>query len=168
MNNDFLGHSWCDLPMIFTRDFVTRENHWQIASLVTQKSLFTVTHLYHCLRCLTCMHLGLNSMYCVKETYAVYHTKNCNIKSNDIEGVDRFDLDICIYIYIIYLAYRRQHQFVTWVNVFSPVRPPKPMSIKYYPEFKAIQYEICSCVFLKRWIFLSRLKNSRSKSTYSK
>ena len=30
--------------MIFTRDFVTRENHWQIASLVTQKSLFTVTH----------------------------------------------------------------------------------------------------------------------------
>ena len=51
--NDFLGHSWCDLPMIFirdepmifTRDFVTRENHWQIASLVTQKSLFTViTH----------------------------------------------------------------------------------------------------------------------------
>ena len=30
--------------MIFTRDFVTRENHWQIASLVTPKSLFTVTH----------------------------------------------------------------------------------------------------------------------------
>ena len=30
--------------MIYTRDFVTRENHWQIASLVTQKSLFTVTH----------------------------------------------------------------------------------------------------------------------------
>ena len=44
MNNDILGHSWCDLPMIFTRDFVTRENHWQIASLVTQKSLITVTH----------------------------------------------------------------------------------------------------------------------------
>ena len=36
--------SWGDLPMIFTRDFVTRENYWQIASLVTQKSLFTVTH----------------------------------------------------------------------------------------------------------------------------
>ena len=30
--------------MIFTRDFFTRENYWQIASLVTQKSLFTVTH----------------------------------------------------------------------------------------------------------------------------
>ena len=30
--------------MIFTRDFVTRENHWQIASLVTQKSLYTITH----------------------------------------------------------------------------------------------------------------------------
>ena len=30
--------------MIFTRDFVTRENYWQIASLMTQKSLFTVTH----------------------------------------------------------------------------------------------------------------------------
>ena len=32
-------HSWCDLPMIFTRDFITHENIWQIASLVTQKSL---------------------------------------------------------------------------------------------------------------------------------
>ena len=30
--------------MIFTRGFVTRENYWQIPSLVTQKSLFTVTH----------------------------------------------------------------------------------------------------------------------------
>ena len=39
-----MGHSWCDLPMIFTRDFVTRENYWQIASLATQISLFTVTH----------------------------------------------------------------------------------------------------------------------------
>ena len=29
--------------MIITRDFVTRENYWQIASLVTQKSLFTVS-----------------------------------------------------------------------------------------------------------------------------
>ena len=44
MNNDFFSHSWGDLPMIFTRDFVTRENHWQITSLGTQKSLFTVTH----------------------------------------------------------------------------------------------------------------------------
>ena len=30
--------------MIFTRDFVTGENYWPITSLVTQKSLFTVTH----------------------------------------------------------------------------------------------------------------------------
>ena len=30
--------------MIFIRDVVTRENHWQIASLMTPKSLFTVTH----------------------------------------------------------------------------------------------------------------------------
>ena len=30
--------------MIFTRDFVTRENHWQTTPLVTKKSLFTVTH----------------------------------------------------------------------------------------------------------------------------
>ena len=31
--------------MIFTRDFVTREIYWQIASLVTPKSLFAVTHV---------------------------------------------------------------------------------------------------------------------------
>ena len=34
------GHSWGNLPMIFTRD----EKHWQITSLMTPKSLFTVTH----------------------------------------------------------------------------------------------------------------------------
>ena len=31
--------------MIFTTDEVTSENHWQIASRVTQKSLFTVTNV---------------------------------------------------------------------------------------------------------------------------
>ena len=35
------GHSWGDLPMIFTHDFVTRKNHWQITPLMTKKS---VTH----------------------------------------------------------------------------------------------------------------------------
>ena len=31
--------------MIFTSDEVTSENYWQIASRVTQKSLFTVTNV---------------------------------------------------------------------------------------------------------------------------
>ena len=37
--------------MILTRDFVIHENYWQIASLVTQKALFTATHalFYICL-----------------------------------------------------------------------------------------------------------------------
>ena len=43
--------SWGYLPMIFTCDFVIRDNHWQVASFVTPKSLFTVTHallyIYH-------------------------------------------------------------------------------------------------------------------------
>ena len=40
------GHkiSWCDLPMIFIRDFITHEKHWQIISHVIKKSLFMVTH----------------------------------------------------------------------------------------------------------------------------
>ena len=45
VNNDFLGHEGGDLPMIFTSDEVTSENHRQIASRVTQKSLFTVTNV---------------------------------------------------------------------------------------------------------------------------
>ena len=54
MNDDFFGHSWSDLPMIFTRDLVTRKNYWEIASFVTQKLLFMVTRAfffistYHC------------------------------------------------------------------------------------------------------------------------
>ena len=30
------GHTWSDLPMIFTSDEVTSENHWPIASQVTK------------------------------------------------------------------------------------------------------------------------------------
>ena len=30
------GHSWDDLSMIFTNDFVTHENHWQITPLMTK------------------------------------------------------------------------------------------------------------------------------------
>ena len=41
----FFGHEWGDLPMIFTSDEVTSENHWQITSRVTKKSLFTVTNV---------------------------------------------------------------------------------------------------------------------------
>ena len=40
------GHEWGDLPMIYRSDEVTIENHWQITSRVTKKSLFTVTLLY--------------------------------------------------------------------------------------------------------------------------
>ena len=55
VNNDFLGHEWGDLPMIFTSDEVTSENHWQIASRVTQKSLFTVTNvLFYFLHAILC------------------------------------------------------------------------------------------------------------------
>ena len=46
--------------MIFTRDFVTRENHCRIASLVTKKSLFTVTHAEY-------------SLYLVAEQESVIH-----------------------------------------------------------------------------------------------
>ena len=45
VNSDFFGHEWGDLPMIFTSGEVTSENHWQIISRVTNKSLFTVTNV---------------------------------------------------------------------------------------------------------------------------
>ena len=41
--------------MIFKSDEVTSENHWQIASRVTQKSLFTVTNvLFYSLHAILC------------------------------------------------------------------------------------------------------------------
>ena len=55
MNNDFWGHEWGDLPIIFTSDEVTSGNHWQIASRVTKKSLFTVTNvLFYFLHAIWC------------------------------------------------------------------------------------------------------------------
>ena len=43
----FLGHEWGALPIIFTNDEVMSENHWQVASRVTQKLLFTVTNILY-------------------------------------------------------------------------------------------------------------------------
>ena len=41
----FFGHEWGDLPMIFTSDEVTAENHWQMTSRENKKSLFMVTNV---------------------------------------------------------------------------------------------------------------------------
>ena len=35
------GHEWRDLPKI-----ITSENHWQVASWLNQKSLFTVSNVF--------------------------------------------------------------------------------------------------------------------------
>ena len=56
MNNDFLGHEWGDLPIIFMCDEVTSQKYWQIASRVTQKSLYTVTSVsFYFLRAMLCL-----------------------------------------------------------------------------------------------------------------
>ena len=44
MNNDLFVHSWGDLPIIFTRDCITRDNYWWINPRVTKNSLFMATH----------------------------------------------------------------------------------------------------------------------------
>ena len=63
MNNDFwvTRDAICH-AMIFTRDFATRENHWQISSFVTQNSLFTVTHALLYIFSIVYRHIPLN--YC--------------------------------------------------------------------------------------------------------
>ena len=45
VNNDFWVTSEAICQYLFTGDEVTSENHWQIASRVTRKSLFTVTNV---------------------------------------------------------------------------------------------------------------------------
>ena len=34
VNNDVCGHEWCDSPLIFNRDCVTRENYWRITNII--------------------------------------------------------------------------------------------------------------------------------------
>ena len=41
VNNNFWCHEWGHLPINFMRDEVISENHWQIASQVIKKLLFT-------------------------------------------------------------------------------------------------------------------------------
>ena len=44
MNNDLFVHSWGDLPIIFTRDCITRDNYRRIIPRVSKNSLFMATH----------------------------------------------------------------------------------------------------------------------------
>ena len=48
--------------MIFTRDFVTRENHWQITSLVTKKIVI------HDNSCITLYFLCVLAIFLVSQT----------------------------------------------------------------------------------------------------
>ena len=53
--NALLGHEWGDLPIIFVSDEGASENHWHIASRMTQKSLFMVTKvLFYFLHAIWC------------------------------------------------------------------------------------------------------------------
>ena len=58
--HEWRSHEWKSLANRITSDpkiviFVTRENYWQIASLVTPKSLFTVTNvLFYFLHAIWC------------------------------------------------------------------------------------------------------------------
>ena len=50
-----LSHEWGDFPITFKSEEVMSENHWQIASRVTQKSLFMVTNvLFYFLHAILC------------------------------------------------------------------------------------------------------------------
>ena len=76
-------NSWGDLPMIFIRDFVTRENHWQITPLVTKISLFTVIHalffMYHIRQtsCIVCQSLCEVNLY--RPTSFIYWHTSCRL-----------------------------------------------------------------------------------------
>ena len=50
-----LSHEWGDFPITFKSEEVMSENHWQIASRVTQKSLFMATNvIFYFLHAILC------------------------------------------------------------------------------------------------------------------
>ena len=84
----FWGHSWCDLSTIFNRDLVTRKKCWKIASLVTPKSLFTVTHALFYMSSQK-LHIGEISVckaYCSVVISAVYASIFVYIDKNKLES----------------------------------------------------------------------------------
>ena len=62
--------------MICTRDFATRENHWQITSLVTKKLLFTITHA------LFFIYIQHYCLDFIEEITSIFHSSRLNYATN--------------------------------------------------------------------------------------
>ena len=91
--------------MIFTRDFVTRENYWQIASLVTQKSLFTVTHALFFTSPISCLQLLMHWIY-----HSLMLTHWGLVMPYDI-------IELCQYWFRQWPLVAWWHQAITWISV---------------------------------------------------
>ena len=76
--NNNRGYSWGDSPIIFTSDCVIHENYWRITPLVTQKSLYTATHIlsYICNIC------GFTSLFQCYDCVMRIKTKTTTITSS--------------------------------------------------------------------------------------
>ena len=62
--------------MICTRDFATRENHWQITSLVTKKLLFTITYA------LFFIYIQHYCLDVIEEITSIFHSSQLNYATN--------------------------------------------------------------------------------------
>ena len=95
----FFGHEWGDLPMIFTSDQAKSENRWQITSEVTKKSLFMVTYvLFHFLHAILCPEytIPINTIidcsfrHCAKEDIfylALWHHHSWSMASRESKAL---------------------------------------------------------------------------------
>ena len=150
--------------MIFTRHFVTRENYWQIASIVTPKSLFTVTHAlffissrikpsrvrislrtWYPILCAESLSVILDSCKAVGPHYNTVQYNAVLISSLQLYKWRRY-----IYIYIYIYIFRQSPVLVTqwWTKLRMiapvPVKQPWGFTIKHNKRECCIYFLICT------------------------
>ena len=118
--------------IFFTRDLVTRENYWQIASFVTPKSLFTVTHAlfflshiredkYAQYHCLISQLVGTHLVYNCYDVTDVLKCINMTGVSWSNPGIINAVLHIKAekWYYLIFLwnSYQNITDLIKWINL---------------------------------------------------
>ena len=155
------GHEWGDLTMILTSDPVTSENHWQITSPVTKRSLLTATNVlfyfFHAILCpehtiLLKTIINRSFLHCHQGWCFWHHSPSVMLRESEVLALWRHIRWLFLHVYIGTKAiFTREQQL--WISIsHHPVFTAQHVRKQYYQKLA--------------FLFLTQTSISQSCSRY--